>query len=87
VSALRGGTLTLSGSWQRLSTTDTNGYRELTIRSASSNSAVTLGKASNEPVGFLLAEEWKLLRGVSPHEVWVQGTAGNTLYWDGQGQA
>jgi hypothetical protein len=81
-----GDEVTLSGSWERLADPGT-GLPQVTVRSADGNDQILFSPdAGATTTGFLKNGEARTFDFVSYlGGVWVNGTAGNILYWDNSG--
>ena len=68
-------------------TTDRYPCRVLTIRLFTGSGNLTFGNKDGDEFGYLLADEswtWGPNAGtIDPSQIYVKGTAGDTLYWVG----
>jgi hypothetical protein len=80
---LWGDTLSLDGSWQKLSDITTP-MKTLAMRNGIGNGVVVIGKGAGQIIGYIKGDEVKTFGTVRPMDIWVLGTPGQNLYWDGQ---
>ena len=62
-----------------------HGAFHLTLRNAVGNDTVWISNDGVTAIGFLLAGEAKTFYSMAIASVYVKGTAGQFLYWDGEG--
>jgi hypothetical protein len=88
MSIFKGGAHIVTAAWQKLNTTDTQGYRQLTIRvedNAAANVEISID-GSNQC--FYLKTDESLTFGpgsgtVYASEIWLRGTAADVVYYLG----
>ena len=77
-----GGTVLLTSALVPLDDT-VQGYCHLSVRSAPNNSIVYFGKDEDNVTGFLEAGESKDFWNIRPDHIYIKGTEGELVYWDG----
>jgi len=77
-----GGTVMVTNSLVPLDET-VQGYRHLTLRSAPNNGIIYFGKDTNNITGYLEAGESKDFWNIRPDHIYIIGTPGDLVYWDG----
>ena len=77
-----GGTVMLTNTLVPLDNT-VKGYRHLSVRSASNNATVYFGIDEQTVTGFLEAGESKDFWNIRPDHIYIKGTSGELVYWDG----
>ena len=81
---LYGNSVTLTATFAPLESPG-RGVYHLTLRNASGNDRVFFSNNGTTPIGFVDGGEAKTFYQMSSAAVYVRGTAGQTLYWDGEG--
>jgi hypothetical protein len=79
---LNGATLTMTGDFMPLETPG-RGMHEITIRNANDNDMIYLSHDGSTIFGFLNASEARTFHAMSTGKLWVKGTLGELVYWDG----
>ena len=83
MSNILGGRKTLSATFSSLSTDYSGGASRFTLRNANNNSICEFSNDGVVTIGFLNAGEAKTFYNARPADLYVKGTAGDSVYWDG----